>query len=90
MKLLEYMAMKRAVVAPRLENIQDLITDGTNGVLFTAGNSRELQMTLKRLAKNVSFRDTLGQNARLQVERERTWRRNAEKVISLVFGGGEC
>ena len=85
MKLLEYMAMGRAVVAPRLDNIQDLITDGANGVLFTAGDSKDLRDRLSHLAQNVSFRDTLGKNARLQVERDRTWRRNAERVISLVM-----
>jgi glycosyltransferase involved in cell wall biosynthesis len=84
MKLLEYMAMERAVVAPQLDNIRDLITDGINGLLFTAGDTAALHAVLRRLAADASLRDVLGQNARRAVERERTWRRNAERVISLV------
>ena len=84
MKLLEYMAMARAVVAPRLDNIRDLITDGVDGVLFTAGDIGTLRGALRLTAADASLRESLGRNARLRVERGLTWRRNAERVISLV------
>ena len=84
MKLLEYMAMARAVVAPGLDNIRDLITDGVDGVLFAPGDIGALRGALLRTAADASLRNSLGRNARLTVERRRTWLRNAERVISLV------
>ena len=88
MKLLEYMAMGRAVVAPQLDNIRDLISDGVSGLLFTPGDAVDLRAVLCRTAANAALRELLGQNARRTVERERTWRRNAERVISLVAESG--
>ena len=84
MKLREYMAMARPVVAPALDNIRDLLADGTEGLLFTAGDSDALRRALNRLACDRPLRETLGRNARLRVERDGDWRRNAERVISLI------
>ncbi len=84
MKLLEYMAMGCAVVAPRLDNIRDLVTDGTQGLLFAAGQSRDLANVLQRLVADEPLRETLGRNARLTIERERNWHRNAERILALV------
>ena len=84
MKLVEYMAMGRAVVAPRLDNIRDLVTDDSNGLLFTADDSASLADVLRRLAGDSALRVRLGRNARLTVELERNWRRNAERVLMLV------
>lgn len=86
MKLLEYMAMGLAVVAPSLDNIRDLVTDDTNGLLFTPGDSGSLAAVLRRLSGDESLRQRLGRSARLTVEQERNWRLNAERVIMLVSG----
>jgi glycosyltransferase involved in cell wall biosynthesis len=84
MKLLEYMAMRRAVVAPRLENIQDVIDDGIDGLLFRAGDSQDMGAALRRLAASPETREKLGTAARRKVERERTWEHNARSVIALL------
>jgi len=87
MKLLEYMAMERPVVAPRLDNIADLVCDGADGLLFTPGDSVDLASALRRLGGDESLRDRLGHNARAKVEREHTWRRKAEDIIALATEG---
>ena len=84
MKLLEYMAMGRAVVAPRLDNITDIVTDEADGLLFEPGNGAELTRVLCRLAADEPLRCRLGLQARATIERERNWRRNAQQVLSLV------
>ena len=84
MKLLEYMAMARPVVAPRLANIQDLITDGQDGLLFTPESGADLARQLHRVHGNTALREELGRRARETVVRQRTWRANAEQVIQLV------
>jgi glycosyltransferase involved in cell wall biosynthesis len=84
MKLLEYMAMERAVVAPRLPNVADLITDETDGLLFTPGDSRHLALVLRRVAAEAALRERLGRHARDTVMASRNWRRNAEAVLAAI------
>ena len=84
MKLLEYMAMERAVVAPRLENIAELITDGRDGLLFAAERSDSLASVLRQLAADERLRSALGHEARRTVQDGRNWRSNAERVLALI------
>jgi len=84
MKLLEYMAMERATVAPRLPNIQDLIDDNVDGLLFEPDNEQALSSVLRRLADDPALRLRLGKHARLKVTRYRNWQRNAEIVVRAI------
>ena len=84
MKLLEYMAMRRAVVAPRLENIQDLVTEGRDGLLFEPDSAADLARALRRLIDDETLRRALGGEARRTVEATHTWRANAERVVGLI------
>ena len=81
MKILEYMSMGKPVVAPRMSNIEDLISDGEDGLLFTPGDASELGAILRCLEQDRALRERLGRAARLKVERERNWQRNACNVI---------
>jgi glycosyltransferase involved in cell wall biosynthesis len=80
MKLLEYMAMERATVAPRSRNIEDLIDHTVNGLLFEPDSEESLAHALRRLALDEKLRHQLGGQARLKVLRLRNWSRNAEVV----------
>jgi glycosyltransferase involved in cell wall biosynthesis len=84
MKLLEYMAMERATVAPRSANIEDLIDDNVDGLLFEPDNEDALAGVLRRLAADAELRLRLGQQARLKVTHFRNWRRNAEIVLRAI------
>ena len=84
MNLLEYMAMGRAVVAPRLENIRDVVSDGLNGILFTPGDAGDLSNALVAHSMDPVKRASLGQAARRTVDESLNWRRNAERVVALV------
>jgi glycosyltransferase involved in cell wall biosynthesis len=87
MKLLEYMAMGLAVVAPDLPNIRDIVTPGIDGMVFRSGDSCDLSGVLARLATDPPLRARLGMNARLKIRQERTWTHNAEAVLKWI---GEC
>jgi glycosyltransferase involved in cell wall biosynthesis len=86
MKLLEYMAMERATVAPRAPNIEDLIDDDVDGLLFEPDSEMALAATLGRLAHDEGLRRRLGHQARMKVVQFRNWRRNAEIVVRAVTG----
>jgi glycosyltransferase involved in cell wall biosynthesis len=82
MKLLEYMATSRPVVAPRMPNIQDLVTDGVDGVLFQQGSAAALRAALALLADDPERRRRLGEAARATIERARNWRAIAVEVLA--------
>lgn len=84
MKLIEYMAMARAVVAPRMPNIEDVVRDGRDAMLFTPGSADELGGCLRSVAVDAELRGRLGREARVAVEERRTWQRNAEAVLAAV------
>ena len=84
MKLLEYMAMGVAVVAPRAENICDLVEDGTDALLFEPGNTADLSAKLARLTTDPSLRRALGNAARAKIESQRNWSAVAREVLESM------
>ena len=84
MKLLEYMAMGRAVVAPRTDSIRDVIEEDVNGLLFSPGHAVELTAALSRLIGDSEVRRALGIAARRRIEQERNWQRIAKDILESV------
>jgi glycosyltransferase involved in cell wall biosynthesis len=86
MKILEYMALGKPIVAPLQENIEELLTDGKQALLFTPGDSRALGFALMKLTRDSALRSRLGSAARAAIdERGLLWSRNAERAIELAF-----
>ena len=86
MKILEYMAMGKTVVAPDTSNIRDIISHGKDGILFQAEEVGSLTKALNEVVNDSELRMELGKNARKKIEDERTWSHNAAGVISLIKG----
>ncbi len=84
MKILEYMAMGKVVVAPDMENIRDILSHEENGLLFEPGNAKDLAAVLEKLLADPECREKLGRSALKKIETERTWLHNAQAVIRLV------
>jgi glycosyltransferase involved in cell wall biosynthesis len=82
MKLLEYMGMALPVLAPRIPNIEDFISDGVNGRLFASGDARSLAEALRELRASADVRRALGMAARASIEHERNWMANANRVLT--------
>ncbi len=87
MKLLEYMSMRRAVVAPKAPNIEDVIVDGVNGLLFTPGEAASLAARLRLLTADSDLRARLGDRARRDVVQARNWLAIAQRVLDAVQAG---
>lgn len=84
MKIVEYMAAGRAVVAPRMPNIADLVDDGRTGLLFEPESAASLGGTLARLAADADFRRSLARAARREVESRLDWRNNAQRIVEIA------
>jgi len=84
MKLLEYMAMAKPVVAPRLDNIRDVVDDGRNGLLFSPGDAADLVRVLSNLQQDRALATQLGRTARATITTMRNWPAMAARVVQLV------
>jgi glycosyltransferase involved in cell wall biosynthesis len=84
MKIYEYMAMGKPVVAPRLGPLEDGIRDGETGVLFPRGEVWALRAALAGLLRDEPRRAAMGMRAREHVVAGHTWDRNAARVVDLL------
>lgn len=84
-KLFEFMARGRAVLAPRTEPVESVITDNENGLLFDPERPKELGAQMRRLVVDAALRERLGARAREDIRDRHTWQRNAETVLAALF-----
>ena len=82
-KLFEYMAAGRAVVASRVGQVAEILVDGETGLLFEPGNSADLLRCLQQIRSDPTLSLELGQRASAACT-EHTWNRNAARVIDWV------
>ena len=85
LKMLEYMYLGRAIVAPDLANIRELLEDGVNACLFDPDDARGMATAIERLVADPGLRARIGAAARVTiVDRDLTWRHNAATVLDLI------
>ncbi len=83
-KLFEYMAMGKAIIASRLEQIAEVIRDGQNGLLMNPGDDKQLADLILQLASDRALRLRLGQQARENVVANYTWDQNVRRILQLL------
>jgi glycosyltransferase involved in cell wall biosynthesis len=83
MKIVEYMAMGKAVLAPDTKNIHDLMGPDREGLVFKPDDADSLREALRRVIDDPELRMRLGAAARSRVERRHTWLGNARRVLEL-------
>jgi glycosyltransferase involved in cell wall biosynthesis len=84
LKLFEYLAMGRAIVAPASPNITEVLTDGENAVLFDPDRADGLLRAIERLCNDGELRRRVADGARNTIAlRKLTWDHNARRVAEL-------
>ena len=85
LKLFEYLAMGRPVVAPRTPNIEEILTDRETALLFPPGDKQAFRSCVERLRADAALRQRLGAaGQRLITERDLTWDGNARRIAELM------
>ena len=85
LKLFEYLVLGKAVVAPRQPNIEEILVDGENALLFDADRPGALESALTRLCADTALRDRLARAAVATIDRlDLTWQANARRVVGLA------
>jgi glycosyltransferase involved in cell wall biosynthesis len=85
LKLFEYLALGKAIVAPRQPNIEEVLEHGHNALLFDPKESGSIERSLSRLCRDGELRQRIGAAAIATIAlRNLTWEGNAQRVIALA------
>lgn len=85
LKLFEYMALARPIVAPASDNIREVLTDGDDALLFPPGDERAFFAALDKFAGDPALRDRLGKRAHATLlGKNLTWSGNAARVEAIA------
>ena len=89
LKLFEYMAAGKAIVATALNEAIEVIENGQNGLLVEAGDVNGFAAAIVTLINDPMERDRLGQNARRRAVEQYSWEeytRRLEEIYLNVLG----
>lgn len=87
LKIFEYMAAGRAIVAPDQENIREILSDGETALLFDPSRPEAMWQAILRLAGDADLRHRLGAAAAAEIaRRDLTWSGNARRVVGWALG----
>ena len=84
MKLLEYMAMGLAVLAPDSDNLRDIVSPDVDGFLFSQSVRSSMEARLTELARNHALRRRLGSSARQKVVTSHNWEAIASRILAAA------
>jgi glycosyltransferase involved in cell wall biosynthesis len=84
LKIFEYMAAGKAVIASRLGQIAELIQDGENGLLCEPDNFDQLLSITEKLIEDAALRHQLGVAARATMAERYSWQQNAQQIAEVI------
>lgn len=82
LKLYEYMAMAKPVIASQFEDAQRIITHQENGFLFNPGSKEMLKQTLMQAYEQRAMLPGMGQKARSEILAKHSWTARVSGLIS--------
>jgi len=83
LKLFEYLAAGRPIVASRLPALEEILTDGENAILVPPGDARALGDAIRRVAGDPALARRLAARAFADAERY-SWTRRAERLEAVL------
>jgi glycosyltransferase involved in cell wall biosynthesis len=87
LKIFDYMAAGRAIVAPDQPNIREVLAHERTALLFDPARDGALWQAIARLLADAELRRQLGEAARAELERrDFTWHGNAARIVGWATG----
>ncbi|MGH2538033.1 MAG: glycosyltransferase family 4 protein [Candidatus Promineifilaceae bacterium] len=86
LKIFEYMAAGKAIVASRVGQVADLIQDDNNGMLIEPGDTDGFANAIVSLLIDPLKRGRLGRQARQSASKQHTWEQYAGRLESIYSG----
>ena len=85
LKLMEYLVLGKAIIAPSTPNLRETLTHESNALLFDESAPGSLEQALTRLCADADLRARLALGAAQTIDRlDLTWIGNARRVVALV------
>lgn len=82
LKMCEYMACEKPVVASRLSGLE-ILEDNNSGILVEPESSSELAQAIVRLLQSKELRELMGKNGRRYVVENQSWESVARKIAEV-------
>lgn len=82
-KLFQYMLEGKPVVVSSCKPLRRVIEETDSGLVFEAGNKKDLADKIIDLYNNENLRRELGKNGKKAVQRRYNWRMESKKLINL-------
>jgi glycosyltransferase involved in cell wall biosynthesis len=83
LKLFEYMAAGKAIVATAVSQTTEVIRDGETGLLVEAGDVRGFADAMLNLLKDPDERSRLGRNARREAVEHHSWDQYSRRLEAI-------
>lgn len=93
LKLMEYLVLGKAIVAPATPNLEEILDDGENALLFDETRPESMTAALTRVCADGDLRQRLAHGAQQTVTRlDLTWTGNARRVVerARAFDGASA
>lgn len=84
LKLFEAMACGKAIVASKLVSIEEVVTEGTDGILVNPADIEGWKKQIEILLCDANRRDELGKKAKAKLERNYSWHKRAELILKII------
>lgn len=84
MKLYEYMAMAKPVIASSFEDAQRIVSPGKTGFLFKPSDKDDLKRCLSKAYKDRALLPEMGLSARKEIEVNHSWKARIETLVEGV------
>ncbi|MCX6701652.1 MAG: glycosyltransferase family 4 protein [Candidatus Zambryskibacteria bacterium] len=84
MKMFEYMASGRPIIATDLPSIREILSDKETAILVAPGLPEALAGAVEGLTNDSQLAQTLAETAYGEVKEKYTWERRAKKVLEFV------
>lgn len=83
-KVHEYKACGKPVVASNIGNLKTLVKDGINGFLVDEGQVQEIELAISKLIKNKKLSTRIGLENRKDVLKHYSWDKINERILGAV------
>ncbi len=84
LKLFEYMASGRPIIASDLPAIREILTDKKNALLVDPEHAEDWKRAVRLLLSNPQLTESMAQQARKEAEEKYSWEKRAESILGII------